>query len=40
MSSSDESLEIVGTGIATFALAFLIVKGGIANDGIGTRTEK
>ena len=39
MSSSEESLEIVGTGIATLALAFLIVKGGIANDGIGTRTE-
>ena len=40
MSSSDESLEIVGTGMATFALAFLMVNGGIANDGIGTRTEK
>ena len=26
MSSSDESFEIVGTGTATFAFAFLIVK--------------
>ena len=39
MSSSEESLDIVGTGIATLALAFLIVNGGIANDGMGTRTE-
>jgi hypothetical protein len=39
MSSSDGSLEIVGTGIATFAFAFLIVKGGTAKEGMGTRTE-
>ena len=39
MSSSDGSWEIVGTGIATLALAFLIVKGGTAKLGIGTRTE-
>ncbi|QNI59780.1 hypothetical protein SynBIOSU31_02925 [Synechococcus sp. BIOS-U3-1] len=39
MSSSEESLEIVGTGIAILAFAFFIVNGGTANDGMGTRTE-
>ena len=38
-SSSDESLETVGTGMATFAFGFLIVKGGMAKEGIGTLTE-
>ena len=40
ISSSEESLEMVGTGTATLAFAFLIENGGIAKDGIGTRTEK